>query len=182
MLCLALLLFVLTYTSHADYDQYYASLAASSAAASAQATPSGLGMPGSSDFGDVGYEEEERKPSVEYLASLNEYRKRSRSMEDVGGLPAKAKVAKVDEGLNGYGVDEGAIALPDAQPLLVVEDDPLVYGVSLAPLLFVAVSSYTACDTVNGKPVPYSQVAEEDHDLMTPDEYTAYFEVMQARS
>jgi len=51
-------------------------------------------------------------------------------MEDVGGLPAKAKVAKVDEGLNGYG--EGAIALPDALPLLASEDDPLVYGVSLA--------------------------------------------------
>ena len=119
---------------------------------------------------------------MEYLASLNEYRKRSRSMEDVGSPPAKAKVAKVGEALNGYGVDGGAIVLPDAQPLLAAEDDPLVYGMSLTLLLLVARSSYTACDTVNGRPVPYSQVAEEDHDLMTPDEYTAYFEVMQARS
>jgi len=35
---------------------------------------------------------------------------------------------------------------------------------------------------VNGQPKPYSQVTEEDHDLMTPDEYTTFFEVMQARS
>ena len=48
-----------------------------------------------------------------YLASLNKYRKRSRSVEDVGSPLAKAKVAKVDEWLNGYSVDEGAIVLPD---------------------------------------------------------------------
>ena len=36
--------------------------------------------------------------------------------------------------------------------------------------------------SVNGVPKPYSQVTEEDHDLMTPDEYTAYFEILQARS
>lgn len=162
--------------SEADYyDQYYASLAASSAAVSAQATPSGLSLPGSSDFGDVAFEEEEdRKPSVEYLDSLNDYRKRSRSREDVGGPAAKTKVAKVEEnGLNGIGygyspengivrVEENVVVVNDAQPLMAAADDPLVY--------------------VNGKPVPYSQVTEEDHELMTPDEYTAFFEVMQARS
>jgi len=36
--------------------------------------------------------------------------------------------------------------------------------------------------SVNGQPKPYSQVTEEDHELMTPEEYTAYFEVMQAQS
>ena len=36
--------------------------------------------------------------------------------------------------------------------------------------------------SVNGVLKPYSQVTEEDHDLMTPDEYTAYFEILQARS
>lgn len=125
-----------------DYEQYYASLAASSSAAvSAQATPSGLSVPGSSDFGDLVDDEEDRKPSVEYLDSLNEYRKRSRSRDDVG-QPAKAKVAKVDEGLNGYGYspengivpfEESAIMVNDVQPPIpMAEDDPLVYGVLLS--------------------------------------------------
>ncbi|EJD39595.1 hypothetical protein AURDEDRAFT_116120 [Auricularia subglabra TFB-10046 SS5] len=34
---------------------------------------------------------------------------------------------------------------------------------------------------VAGKPVPFSQITEEHHDLMTPDEYTAYFELIDAR-
>ncbi|KAF9459655.1 TFIIE alpha subunit-domain-containing protein [Collybia nuda] len=150
------------------YDQYYASLAASTAA-SAQATPSGLSRPGSSDFGDFANDDEEdRKPSVEYLDSLNDYRKRSRSREDEGST--KTKIARVGEVLNGYGyspdsgitpVEENAVMVADVVPP-PPEDDPLVY--------------------VNGKPVPYSKVTEEDHDLMTPDEYTAFFEVMQARS
>ena len=59
--------------SCADYDQYYASLAASEA-------PSTLPTPGLGEFG----EEEDVKPNLEYLDSLNEYRKRSRSREDVG--------------------------------------------------------------------------------------------------
>ncbi|KAF5379153.1 hypothetical protein D9615_006061 [Tricholomella constricta] len=154
------------------YDQYYASLAASSsAAASAHATPSNLSLPGSSDFGDVAYDDEEdRKPSVEYLDSLNEYRKRSRSGED-DGANAKMKTAKVEEGLNGYGyspengislVNDSTIMVDNVQPPPPPEDDPVVY--------------------VNGKPVAYSKVTEEDHDMMTPDEYTAFFEVMQARS
>lgn len=28
----------------------------------------------------------------------------------------------------------------------------------------------------------YSQVTDEDHELMTPEEYTAYFEIFQTRS
>lgn len=119
-----------------DYDQYYASLAASSAGVSAQATPSGLSMPGSSDFGDPAYDEEEdRKPSIEYLDSLNDYRKRSRSREDEG--PAvKTKIAKVEEGLNGYGyspeggivpVEDDVVMVEDVHPS-PPEDDPIVYG------------------------------------------------------
>ncbi|KAG6902199.1 hypothetical protein C0995_003031 [Termitomyces sp. Mi166 len=165
-----------------NYDQYYASLAASSssAAASALATPSALSLPGSSDFGgDLAYQEEiDQKPSVEYLDSLNEYRKRSRSGEDEGS-GAKVKVTRVDEGssvntnANGYAVHAHAENGVQGPGLLVEEnadevrpplpeDDPIVY--------------------VNGKPVAYSSVTEEDHDLMTPDEYTAFFEIMQARS
>jgi transcription initiation factor TFIIE subunit alpha len=30
--------------------------------------------------------------------------------------------------------------------------------------------------------MPYSAVTEEHHELMTADEYTAYFDVFQARS
>lgn len=36
--------------------------------------------------------------------------------------------------------------------------------------------------SVNGVQKPFSEVTEEDQELMTPDEYTAYFEVFQARS
>jgi transcription initiation factor TFIIE subunit alpha len=35
---------------------------------------------------------------------------------------------------------------------------------------------------VNGEAKPYSTVTEEDHELMTPDEYQAFFEVFNARS
>lgn len=66
------------------YDQYYASLAASS-----QPTP--VLETGGSDFGE---DEEDVKPSIEYLNSLNEYRKRSRSTEDVG-LPSSNSGKKV---------------------------------------------------------------------------------------
>jgi len=32
---------------------------------------------------------------------------------------------------------------------------------------------------VNGQPMPFSQVTEAEHDLMTPEEYTAFFQIMQ---
>ncbi|KAF9568654.1 hypothetical protein CPC08DRAFT_678934 [Agrocybe pediades] len=185
------------------YDQYYASLAASSAAASTMPTPTATGIGssssnspmlanGSSQFNDD--DEEDRKPNVEYLDSLNAYRKRSRSQEDVGQT-TKVKVPKVetpssgtvngytngtgalDTHVNGFsngftnghtasGVPESQDAIMESQgeadTLAVPDDDPMVM--------------------VNGVPKPYSQITEEDHDLMTPDEYTAFFDVMQARS
>ena len=94
------------------YDQYYASLAAASAGPSAQATPTATGV-GSSSSGSPSFsmpqvndddDEEDKKPNVEYLDSLNAYRKRSRSQEDVGAA-SKLKAAKIDIGLsngNGY--------------------------------------------------------------------------------
>ncbi|KAI0761300.1 TFIIE alpha subunit-domain-containing protein [Trametes elegans] len=133
------------------YDQYYASLAASS-----QPTPR------LSEFGE---EEEDVKPSVEYLDSLNEYRKRSRSRDDVGtgsSTPKAPRVngfadaVEVETALHTNGVEE-APATDGA-----VEDDPVVY--------------------VNGEPVPLSQVTEEHQEAMTPEEYTAYYEVLSARS
>ncbi|KAG5652366.1 hypothetical protein H0H81_005228 [Sphagnurus paluster] len=150
------------------YEQYYASLAASSAVTSALATPSNLSLPGSSDFGDLVHDEDvDQKPNVEYLDSLNEYRKRSRS-RDNEGIAGKAKVAKVDYGPGSSGA--GITVTADQESMNVeLQPEPLPAGED--PIVYV-----------NGKPVAYSQVTEEDHDLMTPDEYTAYFEAMQARS
>ena len=121
-----------------DYDQYYASLAASTLP-SAQATPSGLGASGSDDFGDFpDEEEEEMKPSVEYLDSLNDYRKRSRSREDEGGIALK-KVAKMEsmdrlrglQGLQGpmtNGDLDGGGGTREVEAAPV--DDPVVFGTS----------------------------------------------------
>ncbi|KAH7886931.1 TFIIE alpha subunit-domain-containing protein [Phlebopus sp. FC_14] len=133
------------------YDQYYASLAASNAA-SAQATPSWLES-------EELEEEEERKPSVQYLDSLNDYRKRSRSQEDEG--VAVKKAAKVElESVNGS--DRSLEELEHQADASSGGDDPLVL--------------------VNGVPKPFSEVTEEDQELMTPDEYTGYFEIFQALS
>ena len=136
------------------YDQYYASLAASSAAVSALPTPTGQSVLGSSDSGDFGYDEEEedRKPSVQYLDSLNAYRKRSRSHEDVGSA-AKIKQIKIDatEGIygigngvgvviNGYTPENGIEVEHDAvmvgDTAMLPEDDPMVYGTPLPVYLF----------------------------------------------
>ncbi|EIW54836.1 uncharacterized protein TRAVEDRAFT_30851 [Trametes versicolor FP-101664 SS1] len=146
---------------HADetdyYDQYYASLAAS-------APPSGEPTPGFNGFG----EEEDVKPTVEYLDSLNEYRKRSRSRDDVGTGAATPKMSRVDDhasaaetesALYTNGVEAEA---PPQTNGVAVEDDPMVY--------------------VNGEPVPLSQVTEEHQEAMTTDEYTAYYEVLSAQS
>ncbi|PFH49896.1 hypothetical protein AMATHDRAFT_62164 [Amanita thiersii Skay4041] len=151
------------------YDQYYASLAASTNV-SAQATPSAISAPASSEFGDLNNsEEEDQKPSVEYLDSLNDYRKRSRSREDVG--VKETKLPKLEEEkangfapetahVNGVGQDEEMA--DDGPPAVPMNDEPTVY--------------------VNGAPIPFSEITEEHHELMTPDEYTAYFNILQERS
>jgi transcription initiation factor TFIIE subunit alpha len=128
-------------------------LAASSAAVPTQPTPTTQSALGSSDSGDFGYDEEEdRKPSVQYLDSLNAYRKRSRSHEDVGST-AKIKQVKIDvtEGMYGIGngvgvvingytpengieVEQDAVKVGDA--VLLPEDDPMVYGTLLPVYLF----------------------------------------------
>ncbi|KAL0062796.1 hypothetical protein AAF712_010334 [Marasmius tenuissimus] len=147
------------------YEQYYASLAAS-AAASAVATPSGLSAPGSSDFDNL-EEEEDKKPSIEYLNSLNDYRKRSRSQEDVGSS-GKTKQAKVQESMNGAN-GNGTALNGDVHMHSATKEAP--NGAGKAPEDPIV--------HVNGVAKTFSQVTEEDHELMTPEEYTAYFEVMQ---
>ncbi|KAI0353960.1 hypothetical protein OH77DRAFT_1406320 [Trametes cingulata] len=139
------------------YDQYYASLAASAA-------PSGEPTPGMSEFGE---EEEDVKPSVEYLDSLNEYRKRSRSRDDIGTGGSTPKIPRID-GFADAAETETAVytnGIEAEAPLTngdAGDDDPIVY--------------------VNGEPVPLSQVTEEHQEAMTPEEYTAYYEVLSSRS
>ncbi|KAH9924074.1 TFIIE alpha subunit-domain-containing protein [Fomitopsis serialis] len=137
-------------TREADYyDQYYASLAAS-AATSARATPAMLTLDG--DFGD---EEEEVKPSLEYLDSLNGYRKRSRSREDVDDGMSSVKTPR----LNGYeSVHETTPSAPDP-----------------------ARRKFDA-RTFAGEPIRLSEVTEEQQEQMTAEEYTAYYEVLMANS
>lgn len=115
-------------SGNTDYDQYYASLAAS-ADPSASQTPLPLGV-----------DEEDQKPNVDYLDYVNNFNKRSRSAEDIGG--DGRKVPKVDEvvtnGVNGHGiltnghgisngmpVDETVAPTPSAGG---ADDDPIVYG------------------------------------------------------
>lgn len=114
-------------------------------------------MPGSSDFGDLAYDDDEdRKPNVEYLDSLNDYRKRSRSTEDIGG-GAKSKMTKMhtEEGhrvaVNGFGngngfangyphrtvggsevsaanMEDDMASMPPESQEVQDDDDPTVYG------------------------------------------------------
>jgi transcription initiation factor TFIIE subunit alpha len=180
------------------YDQYYASLAAS-AAPSTQHTPSG-------EFSVLGDFEEDRKPNIEYLDSLNEHNKRSRSAENEGD--AERKQARVGDGdgdgvsgwdlglsQQGHGQENGEQQqhLPmngvessglDAEVAVLAEDDPTVYGLYFfcSGRFLDVVMLNEPSFSVDGKPMPFSQVGEEHHDLMTADEYTAYFEIFQQRS
>ncbi|KIL00310.1 hypothetical protein PAXRUDRAFT_821772 [Paxillus rubicundulus Ve08.2h10] len=130
------------------YERYYASLAASNTA-SAHATPSRRES-------EELEEEEEPKPSVHHLDSLNGYRKRSRSQEDEGA--AAKKLVKIEfEPPDTNGTDHVRRSGGTSGA-----DDPLTF--------------------VNGVQKPFSEVTEEDQELMTPDEYTTYFEMFQARS
>jgi len=113
---------------------------AASAAASTVATPSGLSLPGSSDFDHL-EEEEDKKPSIEYLNSLNDYRKRSRSQEDVGSS-GKTKLVKVQgnaNGANGNGngmVVNGAAHVHSTTAEVLngtgkAPEDPIIHGIYL---------------------------------------------------
>jgi transcription initiation factor TFIIE subunit alpha len=167
--------------SRTDYDQYYASLAAS-------ATTSVLDTPGASlsdDFGDIAEDDEDRKPPIEYLDSLNDYRKRSRSWEDEGA--AGKKIPKTGDNFGNVdkpSAAEVAMAVKKVPADALqgdLENDPIVHGSLLPQLKSVIENDCPIFSTVNGAKVPFSKVTEEDQDLMTPDEYTAYFEVYQTR-
>jgi transcription initiation factor TFIIE subunit alpha len=72
-------------------------------------------------------EDEDIKPNVEYLNSLNDYRKRTRSEEESESVEERTrKVAKtaVDEALFGGDHPEDNVEDGSAPP----DDDPIVYG------------------------------------------------------
>lgn len=89
-------------------------------------------------FGDFGEEEEDVKPSVEYLNSLGDYRKRSRSSEDVGSAgPVKTPKLHGLSTPNGLlspvvGIDVFVDVGEDIK--LAPSDDPTVMGLYSAPL------------------------------------------------
>jgi transcription initiation factor TFIIE subunit alpha len=161
---------------------------AASAAPSTQHTPPPPSTTG--EFSSLGddFFDEDRKPNIEYLDSLNEHNKRSRSVEDEGD--AERKQARVGLLADGQGQENGGEHLPmngveggsvDAGDVSVLaEDDPIIYGLFFCFSLQVPISK--AQNSVDGKPMPLSQVGEEHHDLMTADEYVAYFEIFSARS
>lgn len=93
-------------------------------------------MSGGDDFG-ISDDEEDRKPNVEYLDSLNDYRKRSRSRDDIG--TSTPKLAKLNDNgfeatkINGNGhIPVSTTKL--APPAIVLEGgslgDPTVFGLS----------------------------------------------------
>lgn len=71
-------------------------------------------------------DEEDRKPNVEYLDSLNAYRKRSRSVEDVGSQ-SRTKVTRLNGNeylsVNGYGHHNGINGNVDS-PASVGDEPP----------------------------------------------------------
>jgi hypothetical protein len=119
---------------------------AASAAPSSPHTPSG-------EFSVLGDFEEDRKPNIEYLDSLNKHNKRSRSVEDEGGEDTERKLARVvsvtgdgwgtggggSQGENGEhehtlnGVEDGlgiGMGMDADDHIAAVEEDPIVYGPS----------------------------------------------------
>ncbi len=119
----AIMFTVLIFLILQDYDHYYASLAASAA-------PSAHDTPALTNFNEFGEEDEDVKPSMEYLNSLGDYRKRSRSMEDIGDA-GPAKTPK----LNGQSTPNGYASLEPETPSMSLEevpqeplDDPTIYG------------------------------------------------------
>ncbi|KDQ50382.1 hypothetical protein JAAARDRAFT_164904 [Jaapia argillacea MUCL 33604] len=155
------------------YDQYYASLAASSAP-STQDTPNGLAFnDGRSDFGD---EEEDVKPSVEYLDSLNEYRKRSRSNMEEDGVEVVKKVARTEEREL-----HGVYKVGDANGIVMPAEDAFMLERTESGTVSMGEAGDDPVVHVNGDPMRFSEVTEEHQDMMTPEEYQAYYEVMQSR-
>ncbi len=79
------------------------------------------------------------KPTIEYLDSLNEYRKRSRSRDDVGTGASTPKMSRIDDHASAVETESALYTngVEAEGPLqtngVAVEDDPMVYGTSCPP-------------------------------------------------
>ena len=178
---------------HVVYEQYYASLEAASRVHSTSQTPR-------MDSVDSDFDEEERKPNVQYLDALNNVtRKRSRSIEDYGDRNAKAirstngtPCASQSSSAHNSGMNS-VVDTPSPPPEIpsvdvatmandvsvdISMDDPMVFGESE---FVIGRTSYLSLllISVGGEPMPFSQVTQEIADeRMSPEEYTAWYEIM----
>ena len=114
--------------------------------------PSAQDTPGP-DLGSEFGEEEDVKPSVEYLDSVNEYRKRSRSVEDIGEGSGMNKIPRTANGTpEANGVPVAAVSMEvEMTTEVIVEttvsgsaDDPMVHGMFVTlPFLLTAFTDFT---------------------------------------
>lgn len=144
-------------------------------------------------------EPEDRKPDLTYLNGRGPtYPPPSPAPEDSNGVNwGQGKTGANGNGINvhgkrpreedsfsfGYGnggENGGEMALAEEVGFVAdAADDPIVYGTP-GTLPFVLAEHFNFY-LVNGQPMKFSHVTEEHHDSMTADEYTAYFEMYQAR-
>jgi len=138
------------------YDRYYAQLEAGPSQAKADDA-------GSWD----GSDEEDVKPSLIEL-EFQRTRKRTRSNSPVAGIDTS-----LDRGSKFLRTADGPVLSRSGSGSLppTTETTPDGTGENTP--------SEDTLVSVNGIQMPFSTVTEEHHDMMTPDEYTAYFEVYQ---
>jgi len=161
----------------AFFEQYYASLEAANQARSTTQTPmmDTLG----SDF-----EEEDRKPILTYLDSPNPSGKRSRSREDDGERTSKAMRSTAGTPTFSRATSGFASAVDTPSPL---PDVGIFRSDGEGDIeVMEAVDGLSAEDPVvfvGGFQMPFSQVTQEIADeRMTPEEYTAWYELCLAQS
>lgn len=70
------------------------------------------------------------KPNIEYLDSLNDYRKRSRSREDIGTGSSSPKQRRTSPPESVAELANGVSSHVEAPAPVSAEDDPIVYGTS----------------------------------------------------
>ncbi|KAH8113794.1 TFIIE alpha subunit-domain-containing protein [Phellopilus nigrolimitatus] len=157
------------------YEQYYASLEAASQARSTTQTPV------MESFGSD-FDEEERKPNVAYLDTLNAVRKRSRSLEDDGGRDNKA--LRSNQGTPVFSQSASGLSSAVDSPLLLPESVPSQADVEgHAELVgFGTPAVDEPIVLVGGQPMPFSAVTQELADeKMSPEEYTAWYELVMVQ-
>ncbi|KAL5523175.1 hypothetical protein ACEPAF_1442 [Sanghuangporus sanghuang] len=185
------------------YEQYYASLEAASQAQSASQTPQ---MPSfSADFPEL--EQEEQKPNIDTLNNSSSssqslfatghQRKRSRSIDEdsdrgnkamrsILGTPVFSQNASIS-GMSST-VNSPAPFSPSYSETGTIPPPSILDGDTSAELGTDGNSSSgrifedEPTVMVGGQPMPFSQVTQEIADeKMTPEEYTAWYELLMAQ-